>query len=146
VVRRSQGPGGNLVVDYRAEVALIQARAVDLETALANLIDNALRFSPVDSEVTVRVSSDAAGRNVSIHVIDRGPGIQPAHQPHLFERFFTTDAEGEGSGLGLAIVKSVAEAHGGTVSVHSEPGHGSEFVITLPVGVLTSARSGAPDR
>jgi two-component system, OmpR family, sensor histidine kinase ChvG len=146
VVRRSQGPAGNLVVDYRAEVALIQARAVDLETALANLIDNALRFSPVDSEVTVRVSSDAAGRNVSIHVIDRGPGIQPAHQPHLFERFFTTDAEGEGSGLGLAIVKSVAEAHGGSASVHSEPGHGSEFVITLPVGLLTSARSGAPDR
>lgn len=146
VVRRSQGPASNLVVDYRSHVALIQARAVDLETALANLIDNALRFSPAGSEVTVRVSSDAAGRNVSLHVIDHGPGIHPAQRPHLFHRFFTTDVDGEGSGLGLAIVKSVAEAHGGSVSVRSEPGQGSEFVISLPVGVLTSARSAAPGR
>jgi len=145
VVRRSQGPGGNVVVDYRSHVALIQARAVDLETALANLIDNALRYCPPDSEVTVRVES-AGDRHVSIHVIDRGPGVLPAQLPHLFERFFTTDADGEGSGLGLAIVKSVAEAHGGSASVRSEPGRGSEFVLTLPIGTaLTSARSGGPD-
>lgn len=146
VVRRNQGPGGNLVVDYRTKIALIVARAVELETALANLLDNALRFSPEGSDVTVRVDGDAVERQVSIHVIDRGPGILPAQMPHLFERFFTTDAEGEGSGLGLAIVKSVAEGHGGSVSVHSEPGQGSEFVITLPIGALTSARSGAPGR
>ncbi len=148
VVRRSQGPGGNLVVDYRARVALIQARAVDLETALANLLDNALRFSPEGSAVTIRVDEDSPGRTVSIHVIDRGAGIQAAHQPHLFERFFTTDADGEGSGLGLAIVKSVADAHGGSVTVRSETGQGSEFVLTLPIGApapLTSAQSGARD-
>jgi two-component system sensor histidine kinase BaeS len=66
-------------------------------------------------------------------VRDDGPGIAPEDQPHIYERFYRgRNARAEGSGLGLAIVQSIVHAHGGRVSVESEPGAGSLFVLDLP--------------
>jgi signal transduction histidine kinase len=70
-----------------------------------------------------------------IRVADRGPGIAPEHQPRVFDRFFTTDAERDGTGLGLSIVKSVASAHRGRISFQTEPGQGTCFELRLPCGL-----------
>lgn len=136
-VLRAQGPEGNVVLDYESTIPVVLAREADLETALSNLLDNALRFSPPGEPVTVRVTGRAGDHEVAIAVSDRGPGIAPEHLPRIFERFFTTDGERDGTGLGLAIVASVADAHGGRIEVEAEPGKGARFTLHLPVGVAS---------
>lgn len=132
-VDRAQDPTGSIVLDYRAEIPVIRGRAAELEIALLNLLDNALRFSPAGERVEVLVNGKDGDAEVKISVSDVGPGILPEHQPRLFERFFTTEADGEGTGLGLAIVKSVVDAHAGSIEVESVPGN-TTFRISLPVG------------
>ncbi|HYQ18208.1 MAG TPA: ATP-binding protein [Polyangiaceae bacterium] len=132
---RSEGPTAPIVVRYEASVTFILARASDLETALLNLLDNALRVSAEGEPVTVTVTGPTADDCVLIRVIDRGPGILPEHAPRIFDRFFTTDAERDGTGLGLAIVKSVASAHRGSVSFETELGRGTSFELRLPCGL-----------
>ncbi|MHB1155327.1 MAG: sensor histidine kinase [Phycisphaerales bacterium] len=110
------------------------ANAPLLEQAVVNLIDNAVKYSPEGTTVTVRCGRDAEG--VTLAVADEGTGIEPEHLPRLFERFYRTDkarsrAQG-GTGLGLAIVKHIAQAHHGRVSVESRVGKGSTFRIHLP--------------
>ena len=130
-VRRSQGPDGNIVFRYRASSQWFSGRESDLETAVLNLLDNALRFSPPGANVELEANDETKGR-IEINVTDRGPGITPEQMPHVFERFYTTDRDRDGTGLGLAIVKSVAVAHGGSVSVDSTPGKGARFSLSLP--------------
>ena len=105
-----------------------------LQQALTNLVDNAIRYCPTASEVTI--SFDIRPTDAAITVADNGPGIDPADQPRIFERFFRTgDARSRssgGTGLGLAIVKHIAKAHRGSVHLESSPGSGSAFTITLP--------------
>ncbi len=106
-----------------------------LVTALSNLIENAIAYSP--AEASVSVSRRSAGDWVEISVTDRGIGIAPEHQQRVFERFFRVDparsrATG-GTGLGLAIVKHVLANHGGEVRLWSSPGTGSTFTMRLPV-------------
>nr|WP_234995551.1 ATP-binding protein [Streptoalloteichus hindustanus] len=105
-----------------------------LVTALTNLVDNAISYSPPGSPVSV--SRRAAEGFVEIAVTDRGIGIAPEHQERVFERFFRVDparsrATG-GTGLGLAIVKHVAANHGGEVRLWSRPGTGSTFTLRIP--------------
>jgi two-component system, OmpR family, sensor histidine kinase ChvG len=112
----------------RGEALRLRGRAADLERALLNLVENALRFSPPGEPVTIAV--EATPREVAIVVSDRGPGIPEAHRARIFERFFTTDAERSGTGLGLAIVTTVAEAHGGRIELVE--GEGAVFRLVLP--------------
>ena len=105
-----------------------------LVTALTNLLENAVNYSPDRSAVSV--SRRAQGAMVEVAVTDRGIGIAPEHQGRVFERFFRVDparsrATG-GTGLGLAIVKHVAANHGGQASVWSRPGTGSTFTLAVP--------------
>jgi two-component system phosphate regulon sensor histidine kinase PhoR len=102
-----------------------------VESALSNLLSNALKFTPRGGRVDVGVQE--VDESVHFWVQDDGPGIAPADQPHIFERFYRGQENGtDGSGLGLAIVASVAQAHGGRAWVESELGQGSRFVIALP--------------
>ncbi|GAA2552090.1 sensor histidine kinase [Pseudonocardia hydrocarbonoxydans] len=108
-----------------------------LVTALSNLVENAIAYSP--SEASVSVSRRRVGDWVEISVTDRGIGIAPEHQTRVFERFFRVDparsrATG-GTGLGLAIVKHVLANHGGEVRLWSSPGTGSTFTMRLPAHV-----------
>ena len=105
-----------------------------LKRAIINLLDNAIRYTPPGGAVTVRLGS--TGENVTVAVQDTGPGIEPQHLPHLFQRFYRTDfaraRDSGGTGLGLPIVKGIADAHGGTIAVESEMHKGSVFTFTLP--------------
>lgn len=105
-----------------------------LEQAVVNLIDNAVKYSEPGSEVHVRAARSNGA--LAIEVADNGAGIEAAHLPRLFERFYRVDKARSrrlgGTGLGLAIVKHIAQAHGGGVTVKSRPGQGSVFTISLP--------------
>jgi two-component system sensor histidine kinase SenX3 len=111
-----------------------------LVTALSNLVENAIAYSP--AQALVSVSRRRVGDWVEIAVTDRGIGIAPEHQARVFERFFRVDparsrATG-GTGLGLAIVKHVLQNHGGEVRLWSSPGTGSTFTMRLPVHAETA--------
>ncbi|HET7740456.1 MAG TPA: ATP-binding protein, partial [Mycobacterium sp.] len=105
-----------------------------LVTAIANLVSNAIAYSPEGSQVSV--SRRRRGNFVEIAVTDRGFGIASADQERVFERFFRVDkarsrATG-GTGLGLAIVKHVAANHNGSIRLWSQPGTGSTFTLSIP--------------
>ncbi len=101
-----------------------------IKELLDNLLDNALRYCPSGSKVTVSVASDG-----TLSVEDNGPGISPEEREHVFERFHRgADIRAEGSGLGLAIVKEIAEIHGGSVSAtEGRDGRGVLFSVNFPV-------------
>ncbi|MBA3530429.1 MAG: HAMP domain-containing histidine kinase [Ardenticatenales bacterium] len=117
--------------------------AARVEGALANLLDNALKFTPLGGKI--EVGAERREAMIELWVRDDGPGIALDEQPRLFERFYRgQDSRAEGSGLGLAIVLSVAQAHGGDARVESEPGHGSRFVIELPVSLPAGGAGHGP--
>jgi len=115
----------------------VQAHAGLLEQALVNLIDNAIQYGGSGGRVEV-TAEDLPEGGARISVRDYGPGIAPEHIDRLFERFYRIDKgrsrELGGTGLGLAIVRHIALAHGGNVSVASEPGQGCVFSIWLAGG------------
>jgi two-component system, OmpR family, sensor histidine kinase SenX3 len=116
-----------------------------LVTALSNLLENAVAYSP--PRTAVSVSRRRTADVVEIAVTDRGIGIAPEHQQRVFERFFRVDparsrATG-GTGLGLAIVKHVAANHGGEVRLWSRPGTGSTFTLRLPAHGVDPSTNGA---
>ena len=130
---RAAAGGVRLVVDYPDRLPLTAVDAALVERALANLLDNALRYTPAGGTVRVAVVREAG--EIRVQVSDTGPGVLPEDQPRVFERFFQADTcrEQRGTaGLGLAIVQRVAELHGGRAGLESRPGHGATFFIALP--------------
>ncbi|MGH2484909.1 MAG: sensor histidine kinase [Ktedonobacterales bacterium] len=101
---------------------------------LSNLVGNALRYTPAGGAITL--SAAALPDGTRLQVRDTGAGIAPETLPRIFDRFYRADAarsDGQGgSGLGLAIARALVEAHGGTITAQSEPGHGATFTIRLP--------------
>lgn len=119
-------PGGD-------EGVTVSGDRTRLEQVAANLIDNAVKYTPAGGRVDVDIARD--GARAYVRVRDSGPGI-PAHElPRIWDRLFRGDTSRteRGLGLGLSLVKAIVEAHGGTVEVTSESGRGSTFTVSLPV-------------
>jgi signal transduction histidine kinase len=111
---------------------VVTADRTRLEQVAANLIDNAVKYTPPGGRVEVTVGRD--GNRALLRVRDTGAGIPPDELPRIWDRLFRGDrsrAE-RGLGLGLSLVKAIVEAHGGMVDVESEPGRGSTFTVALP--------------
>jgi signal transduction histidine kinase len=113
---------------------VVLADRVRLQQVAANLIDNAVKYTPAGGRVTVEVLADSS--RATIRVRDTGVGIPASELPRIWDRLFRGDTSRteRGLGLGLSLVKAVVEAHGGSVSVDSTPGGGSVFSISLPTG------------
>ena len=129
----AEAKGVMLTVAAPADI-VVTADRTRLEQVAANLIDNAVKYTPPGGRVDVEVLRDADA--AVLRVRDTGPGIPADELPRIFDRLFrgdTSRAE-RGLGLGLSLVKAVVEAHGGTVEVESEPGRVSVFTVRLPLG------------
>jgi len=104
------------------------------DQVLGNLLSNALKFTPEGGSIELR----AVGRDGSLvlEVSDTGTGIPTDRLPHIFDRYYQigSDARGKGAGIGLSIAADVVRAHGGTIEAESEPGKGTTFRVTLPIG------------
>lgn len=120
-------------VPFRGDEELIRGM-------VANLLDNAIRYTPEGGSVSVRLVPNHSF--VELIVADTGVGIPSECQARVFDRFYrvpnSRNVSDAGSGLGLSIVKVAAEAHSGSVAVSSEPGHGSTFTVTLPLNAMRS--------
>lgn len=134
---RSRDSGQNL--RYRGPEAPLPPVRLDpgaIGQALANLLDNAVKYSQPDSTIEVKLSARSGWAELTVE--DQGIGIPRDQQAQIFDRFHRVSTglvhDVKGSGLGLAIVRHVADAHGGRVSVDSEPGRGSRFTLHLPLG------------
>jgi two-component system phosphate regulon sensor histidine kinase PhoR len=120
--------------------------ATELQSALSNLVSNAIRYTPSEGRVVVswKLLADGSGE---FAVQDSGPGIAAEHLPRLTERFYRVDRsrsrDSGGTGLGLAIVKHVVQRHGAVLHIESEPGQGSRFSIVFPASRVQRADSPA---
>jgi signal transduction histidine kinase len=121
-----------IIVEHKEDLA-VRGDAQRLRQLLANLVDNAIKYTPDHGTITLSLFRDNSWARME--VTDTGIGISPDHIPHIFDRFYRVDkarsrASG-GTGLGLAIVKGIAEQHGGKVTVTSKPSKGSTFTVWL---------------
>jgi signal transduction histidine kinase len=117
----------------RLDAVAVRADRERLSLALDALLENAVRHTGTDDVIQLSVIRGWPGMPVRIVVADSGSGIPEDQLHHIFDRFRTgDDNQSRGTGLGLPLVRAVARAHGGDVTVHSEPGAGSEFELTLP--------------
>jgi len=115
-----------------ADGVMVAGDRIRLEQVAANLIDNAVKYTPRGGAVSARVARE--GDRALLVVQDSGQGIATHELPRIWDRLFRGDSSRaeRGLGLGLSLVKAVVEAHGGSVSVTSTPGHGSTFLVSLP--------------
>lgn len=130
-----------LVLELTQDKMPVEGVADDLSRAFANLIENAIHYTPTSG--TVRVRTQASGHEALVVVSDTGIGIPTDEQSHIFERFFRASnarsADPGGTGLGLAIVKKIVEQHHGRVEAHSAEGIGTTFSVYLPQDSTSSA-------
>jgi two-component system phosphate regulon sensor histidine kinase PhoR len=123
---------GRVRPDIPADLSPVVADPNGLERILTNLLSNALKYAPPESQVLL--TAEGAEREVTVSVADRGAGIPPEELPCLFNRFYRGSGtrKVEGLGLGLYIARMLVEAHGGRIWAESELGKGSTFRFTLP--------------
>jgi signal transduction histidine kinase len=133
---QAQKAGVLLRVDVPDGLPPLMGDGDRLAQVFTNLVDNALKFTPANGEVTL--SAKNVGAEMELSITDTGSGVPSEALPRLFDRFYQADSsraggESHGTGLGLAIVKEIVEAHGGKIGVRSQAGHGTIFVIHLPL-------------
>ena len=132
---RAEDKHVELLVEPAGDLPMVRVDLDRITTALCNLLENAVTYTPAGGKVTLSAALGDDGR-VNFTVADTGIGIPAEYQSHIFERFFRISGQSDpaGTGLGLAIVKEVVTAHGGEITVKSEPGHGTSFQLILPAG------------
>ncbi|MDA8161901.1 MAG: PAS domain-containing sensor histidine kinase [Desulfobacteraceae bacterium] len=131
----AQDKGIDLIADIPKDIPVVKGDKDQIQRVIMNLLDNAIKFSPEGSRVTIRLYDRPD--YLACEVSDSGPGISFDDMPFIFDPFYkskhTIKEKGEtGSGLGLAIVKNIVERHGGRVWAESEPGKGAVFTFTIP--------------
>jgi two-component system, OmpR family, sensor histidine kinase KdpD len=116
------------------DLPLVEIDAALISRVLVNLLENASKYTPAESEVTV--SAEVLGDHLSVAVSDEGPGIPPGRESQIFEKFTRGDRESStrGVGLGLTICRAIVESHRGQISGKNRPGGGATFAFTLPLG------------
>ncbi len=142
---RASHAGLTLATDLPDQLPLLSVTLEEVEAILVNLLDNAIKYTPAPGEI--RLSGHARPGQCLLCVQDTGPGIPPADQSQVFERFYRVDkarsrsasrlGAGSGAGLGLSIVKALVEQNGGTIRVDSTAGAGARFEIAFPVADRT---------
>lgn len=120
-----------LKVMLREGLPPVPVDVVQLDQVLTNILENAAKYSPVGTEITV--STARWEETVQVRIADQGPGIPSSLRTEVFEPFARGTSEGRGSGLGLAIAQAVVQAHGGTIWAEAAPGGGTAIVFRLPV-------------
>ena len=129
----AEARGLTLVMEGPETTSEVWGDAHRLDSALSNLLGNAFKFTPAGGTVTLRV--EETPDQVRVTVRDTGPGISPADQLHIFERYYQADEHGArkagGVGIGLALARNLVELHGGRLEVSSQPGYGAAFTMTL---------------
>lgn len=141
--QRASSTGHRIELQLAADIPPIAADAVRLRQVFDNLLDNALKYTPPQSFITLR--TQLLNNELEVRVIDNGPGIPAKDLSHIFERFYRVDKgrsrEKGGTGLGLSIVKHIVQLHGGRIWAESTLGQGTSIVLALP---LPSSASGGP--
>jgi len=128
--------GIHLHNDVPNDLPKIRADNGKLRRVLTNLLDNALKFTPENGQVSISAELSLSG-TITVHVSDTGPGIPEEYREKIFDRFSQVPGQSgrrRGSGLGLTFCKLAVEAHGGHIWVEPRPGGGSTFTLTLPTG------------
>ena len=132
---KRQGAGQKFLIDLPGDLPMFEADPMRVDRVLYNLLENAVKYSPVDSEI--RVTGQIEGDFIITSITDQGRGISPENKPKLFEPFQQLEVPSKatsGVGLGLVVCKRLVEAQGGWIKVDSEVGRGSTFSFGLPVG------------
>jgi signal transduction histidine kinase len=133
----------SIVEEISPDLPPIRADAKQIQQAMLNLFINATQAMPDGGHLTVRAEAVAPDR-VRISVTDTGVGISLENRAKIFSPFFTT--KHRGTGLGLAITRTIIEKHQGTITIESEVGHGSTFILNLPAAILTTCQDAVSDR
>ncbi|HUO02719.1 MAG TPA: ATP-binding protein, partial [Rhizomicrobium sp.] len=128
--------GHHVVQEIPSDLPFAKADPLLLEQALVNLLDNAAKYAPVGSTITVHGEVDA--RKIALSIADEGPGIPDTELSHIFDKFYRArkgDSGAAGTGLGLSVARGFVEAFGGTLSADNRKGaRGAVFTLTMPVG------------
>lgn len=139
-----EGKDIKLIFDTEFEEKVMTCDAYQIERIMLNLLSNAIKFTPANGEINVSLSEQE--NNIVIRVKDSGIGIPEKMRERVFERFIQVDKSTtrnrEGSGIGLSLVRALVELHGGNISLISEEGIGSEFIIMLPINLIKDESDG----
>jgi len=122
-----------LNINIPPDLPLLEADSALIEQVFANILDNAVKYSPPNSEISITV--DKKDDEMQITVADKGKGLPPEHEDKVFDKFYRMHSPGyvSGTGLGLSICKGIIEAHGGRIWAKNRPGGGELFIFTLPL-------------